>query len=161
MLEFQVFAQKIGHELSTRNLVLVTAESCTGGWVGQAITSVAGSSRWYDRGFITYSNQAKREQLGVSTDVLARFGAVSEQAARAMAEGALTNSHAQISLAITGIAGPDGGSKDKPVGTVWFAWSGKSRETQTELHQFDGDRTSVRQQAVEVALLGIIEFIND
>ncbi|MEE8482844.1 MAG: CinA family protein [Acidiferrobacterales bacterium] len=160
-MELDTIARKIGSELKAQKLTLVSAESCTGGWVGQVITSVSGSSRWYDRGFITYSNQAKREQLGVSTDVLARFGAVSEQAARAMAEGALANSHAQISLAITGIAGPDGGSENKPVGTVWFAWSGKSRETQTELHQFDGDRTSVRQQAVEVALLGIIEFISD
>jgi len=139
--------------------MLVTAESCTGGWVGQAITSVPGSSHWYDRGFIAYTNGAKRELLDVSTGVLARFGAVSEQTARTMADGALVNSRADVSLAITGIAGPGGGTGEKPVGTVWFAWAGKNRETRTGRHRFDGDRTAVRRQAVETALLGLSEFI--
>ena len=158
-MELEAIAQKIGSELKARKLVLASAESCTGGWVGQVITSVPGSSLWYDCGFIPYTNQAKRELLGVSTDVLVRFGAVSEQAARAMAEGALANSRAQVSLAITGIAGPGGGSEDKPVGTVWFAWAGKNSETRTEHRQFDGDRAAVRGQAVAVALLGLSEFI--
>ncbi len=158
-MELEAIAQKIGSELKARKLMLASAESCTGGWAGQVITSVHGSSLWYDRGFIPYTNQAKRELLGVSTDVLARFGAVSEQAVRAMAEGALANSRAQVSLAITGIAGPDGGTEDKPVGTVWFAWAGKNRETRTLRRQFEGDRTAVRRQAVEAALLGLSEFI--
>lgn len=160
-MELEAIAQKIGSELKSKKLTLVTAESCTGGWAGQVVTSVPGSSRWFDRGFITYTHQAKRELLGVSTDVLVRFGAVSEQAARAMAEGALANSCAQVSLAITGIAGPDGGSVDKPVGTVWFAWSGINRDTCTEYYQFQGDRTAVRRQAVETALLGLCEFVED
>lgn len=143
------------------SLMVVTAESCTGGWVGQVITSIPGSSHWYDRGFITYTNRSKREILGVSTDILARFGAVSEQTARAMAEGALANSRADVSLAITGIAGPGGGSEEKPVGTVCFAWAGKNREIRTERRQFDGDRTAVRRQAVEAALLGLSEFIGN
>lgn len=158
-MDIEQLAMQVGNELKTRGLMCVTAESCTGGWVGQVITSVPGSSQWYDRGFITYTNQAKRELLGVSTDVLARCGAVSEQAARAMAKGALANSRAQVSLAITGIAGPNGGTEDKPVGTVWFAWAGKNRETRTEHRQFDGDRAAVRRQAVEAALLGLSEFI--
>lgn len=160
-MDIEQLAIQVGNELKIRGLMCVTAESCTGGWAGQVITSVPGSSRWFDRGFITYTNQAKRELLGVSTDVLARFGAVSEQAVRAMAEGALANSRAQVSLAITGIAGPDGGTADKPVGTVWFAWSGKNRETRTEHCQFDGNRANVRRQAVEAALLGLCEFIED
>ena len=137
------------------------AESCTGGWVGQVVTSVSGSSHWYDCGFITYTNQAKRKLLGVSTDVLARYGAVSEQTARAMAEGALANSRAQVSLAITGIAGPGGGTREKPVGTVCFAWAGENRETWTMRCQFNGDRTEVRRQAVEAALTGLLDFIAD
>lgn len=160
-MELEAIAQQVGSELNARNLVLVTAESCTGGWIGQVITSVPGSSRWFDRGFITYTNQAKRELLGVSTDILARFGAVSEQAVRAMAEGALANSRAQVSLAITGIAGPDGGTADKPVGTVWLAWAGTNRDTHTEYRQFQGDRTAVRRQAVVAALTGLCEFIED
>ncbi|MFV1998075.1 MAG: CinA family protein [Acidiferrobacterales bacterium] len=158
-MKIEQLATQIGNELKSRNLMLATAESCTGGWVGQVVTSVPGSSHWYDRGFITYSNGAKRELLGVSTGVLARFGAVSEQTARAMAEGALAHSRADVSLAITGIAGPGGGTEEKPVGTVWFAWVGKDRETRTERRQFDGDRSAVRRQAVEAALLGLSGFI--
>lgn len=160
-MELEAIAQKIGSELKARNLMFTSAESCTGGWVGQVVTSVSGSSHWYDRGFITYTNRSKREILGVSTDILARFGAVSEQTARAMAEGALANSRADVSLAITGIAGPGGGSEEKPVGTVCFAWAGKNCEIRTERRQFDGDRTAVRRQAVEAALLGLSEFIGN
>lgn len=158
-MDIEQLAIQVGDKLKAREWMCVTAESCTGGGVGYAITSVAGSSRWFDRGFIAYTNQAKRDLLGVSTDVLARFGAVSEQAARAMAEGALANSRAQVSLAITGIAGPDGGSADKPVGTVWFGWSAKDGECRTEYHKFDGNRADVRRQAVETALLGLCEYI--
>jgi nicotinamide-nucleotide amidase len=160
-LELEAIARKIGSELKARNLMFTSAESCTGGWVGQVVTSVPGSSHWYDRGFISYTNASKRELLGVSSEVLARFGAVSAQTVRAMADGALANSRADVSLAITGIAGPGGGTEDKPVGTVWLAWAGKNRESRAERHQFDGDRTSVRRQAVEAALLGLSEFIGD
>jgi len=139
--------------------MLVTAESCTGGWVSQVITSSPGSSHWFDRGFVVYTNVAKREMLDVSTDVLARFGAVSEQTVRAMAEGALRHSRAQFSLAISGIAGPGGGTEEKPVGTVWFAWAGRNRETRTQKQQFSGDRQQVRAQAVETSLRGMLEFI--
>jgi len=158
-LDLESLAQKIGSELKSRELMFTTAESCTGGWVGQVVTSIPGSSHWYECGFITYTNNAKRELLGVSTDVLARFGAVSEQTARDMAEGALEKSRAQVSLAITGIAGPGGGTEEKPVGTVCFAWAGANRETVTRRLQFDGDRQAVRKQAVAEALNGLLEYI--
>lgn len=158
-MNIEELAAQVGDKLKSRKLMLVTAESCTGGWVGQVVTSVSGSSHWYDCGFITYTNGAKRELLDVSTDVLARYGAVSEQTARAMAEGALAHSRGDVSLAITGIAGPGGGTEDKPVGTVCFAWAGKNRESRIARRRFDGDRTAVRRQAVEAALLGLSEFI--
>lgn len=150
----------IGAKLKAKKEMLATAESCTGGWVGQIITSVPGTSHWYDRGFITYSNVAKREMLGVSTDTLTRFGAVSEQTARAMAEGVLQNSQARYALSITGIAGPEGGTPEKPVGHVCFAWAGHNRETVSECIRFDGDRQQVRIQAVQHSLKRMEEFIN-
>jgi len=154
-------AEQVGAFLKASKLLLVTAESCTGGWVGQVITSVSGSSHWYDSGFITYSNASKRNVLGVSTDILSRFGAVSEQTARAMAEGALGSTNSRVSLAITGIAGPGGGSQEKPVGLVWFAWAGSRRQSRTESCQFSGDRQSVRRQAVAFALRGMLEFLQE
>ena len=141
-------AEKVGQTLLKQNLLLCTAESCTGGWVAQAISGVEGCSAWFERGFVTYSNTAKQEMLGVPVATIGKFGAVSQETAKAMAEGALQNSHADISIAITGIAGPSGGSKDKPVGLVWFAISQRSRSTLTFSRQFKGDRTSVREQAV-------------
>jgi nicotinamide-nucleotide amidase len=160
-LDPEVIAKQIGEELKARKLMFATAESCTGGWVGQVLTSVPGSSHWYDRGFITYTNNAKRQMLGVSTDLLARYGAVSEQTARAMAQGALERSDAQVSLAITGIAGPGGGTPDKPVGTVCFAWSGENRETLTRRLHFEGERQQIRSKAVTEALSGLLAFISD
>jgi len=160
-VEFEELALKIGSELKSRGLMFATAESCTGGWVGQVITSVPGSSHWYDRGFIAYTNQSKRELLSVSTDVLARSGAVSEKTARAMADGALQNSRAQVSLAVTGIAGPGGGTTEKPVGLVCFAWASHDRDTVSSQLQFSGNRESVRRQAVEAALTGLLDFIAD
>lgn len=151
---------RLGSKLKQQKETLATAESCTGGWVGEAITSVPGTSHWYDRGFITYSNAAKREMLGVSTDTLARFGAVSEQTARAMVEGALRNSQARYALSTTGIAGPEGGTPDKPVGYVCFAWAGHNKETVSECLRFDGDRQQVRLQAVHHALEGIASYID-
>lgn len=157
--QLSALADQLGSELVSKKNKLVTAESCTGGWVGRVITSVTDSSRWYDRGFITYSNASKREMLEVSSEVIARYGAVSEQTVRAMAEGALKNSQAQFALSITGIAGPGGGSDEKPVGLVWFAWTGKGGETRSESSQFTGERQDVQKQAVRFALQGMLGYV--
>ncbi len=138
---------------------LVTAESCTGGWLAKAITDLAGSSTWFDRGFVTYSNESKIELLGVRQRTLGMHGAVSEETAREMATGALANSHADIAVAITGIAGPDGGTVDKPVGTVWIAWAGRDKHTMTALHAFEGSRNHVRGVSVIEALKGLVRFV--
>lgn len=140
-------------------LRLVTAESCTGGWLAKAITDLAGSSTWFDRGFVTYSNEAKIELLGVRQKTLDMHGAVSEETAREMAAGALANSRADIAVAITGVAGPDGGTVDKPVGTVWIAWAGRDGDTMAAHHVFDGSRNHVRGVAVIEALKGLVRFV--
>lgn len=158
--ELNALAAQVGQALKQAGLSLATAESCTGGWVGEALTSVAGSSQWYERGFITYSNMAKREMLGVKTAILSRFGAVSEHAARAMAEGALAASHADVALAITGIAGPGGGSMEKPVGTVCFAWAARRAATAACTRHYHGDRESIRRSAVAAALEGVLDLLN-
>jgi len=155
----EALARAVGRALKQHGVMLATAESCTGGWVAQAVTGIPGSSEWFERGLITYSNTAKREMLAVSTDTLVRQGAVSEATARAMAEGALTHSRAQVSLAITGIAGPSGGSPEKPTGTVCLAWAGKKRKTRSMSVRYDGDRDAVRRQAVARALSGLLEFL--
>jgi len=157
--DLNILAQEVGRTLKKHGLMLATAESCTGGWAAQMITSVAGSSEWFERGFVSYTNLSKREMLEVKTTILSRFGAVSEQTARAMAEGALLHSHAQVAFAITGIAGPSGGTPEKPVGTVCFAWAGKKRDSNSAKHVFTGDREAVRRQAVVTALQGLLEFI--
>lgn len=149
--------QFLADKLSSSNKIIVTAESCTGGWIAQELTSIAGSSAWFDRGFVTYSNQSKQEMLGVSESALLLHGAVSEQVVKEMAEGALLHSGAQLSVATSGIAGPDGGSAEKPVGTVWFAWANREDETKTLVCCFNGDRESVRKQAVRVALEGFLQ----
>jgi len=152
-------ATRIGAKLKAQGLMLATAESCTGGWVAQAVTAVAGSSDWFDRGFVTYSNAAKQEMLGVSAGTLARHGAVSEQTAREMAAGVLVHSRAQVALAITGIAGPSGGSPEKPVGMVCFAWSRKDAAPIAQTRQFEGDRERVRRQSVTFALQTLLELL--
>lgn len=154
--ELERLATDVGFALQSAGLRLVTAESCTGGWVGEAVTAVAGSSDWFDRGFITYSNAAKRDVLGVAGITLNQNGAVSEETAREMALGALKHSRAQISVAITGVAGPGGGSADKPVGTVCFAWAKNDAALRSERHLLKGDRTEVRRQSVVIALRGIL-----
>jgi nicotinamide-nucleotide amidase len=159
-MDLEALACEVGQALKQRSLVLTTAESCTGGWVAQTITSAPGSSHWFDRGFVTYTDLSKHELLGVSVDTLTRYGAVSEQTVRAMAEGALTRSHAQVSLAITGIAGPAGGAPEKPIGTMWLAWAGKNRDTVSAREQFPGDRQSIRREAVLAALEGLLRFVN-
>ena len=141
----------ISAQLLSRGWMLATAESCTGGLIAGACTDLAGSSQWFERGFVTYSNNAKADMLGVPTAMIDAHGAVSEPVARAMAEGALAHSRAQVSLAVTGVAGPSGGSADKPVGTVWFGWC-VAGVTHTELRQFAGDRTAVRAATVHHAL---------
>jgi nicotinamide-nucleotide amidase len=146
-----------GRRLKAARSLLVTAESCTGGWVAQAVTSVAGSSEWFERGYVTYSNAAKREALGVSRQLLERHGAVSEQTARAMARGALARSRGTIALAITGIAGPGGAVPGKPVGTVCFAWA-QGRRMRSETRRFRGGRDRVRRQSVIHALRGVLKW---
>jgi nicotinamide-nucleotide amidase len=154
-------AALVGARLKAKGLVFATAESCTGGWVAQAITSVSGSSDWFDRGFVTYSNDAKREMLGVREETLARHGAVSEETAREMAAGALTASRAQVALAITGVAGPTGGTPQKPVGMVCFAWALPGGRVESATKHFDGDRESVRRQSVVFALQGMLERLGN
>ena len=148
---------KLSAALLARGWTMAAAESCTGGWIAKCCTDRAGSSAWFERGFVTYSNAAKRELLGVAGDVLERAGAVSEAVARSMAEGALRNSRAEVALAVTGIAGPDGGAPDKPVGTVWFGWAVAGEATLTVCRRFDGDREAVRRQTVRAALEGLLE----
>jgi len=150
--------EQIAAQLQQKNWLMTTAESCTGGGVAQCLTSVAGSSLWFDRGFITYSNAAKHEMLDVGEGLLEQYGAVSEQVAVAMVRGALAHSRAQVSLAVTGIAGPGGGSDAKPVGTVWFAWAVET-QTKTTLQRFAGDRQSVRSQSEQFALKGLLDIL--
>ncbi len=150
----QIVAE-LSHALRARGWLLSTAESCTGGIIAAACTDLAGSSDWFERGFVTYSNAAKTELLGVPPESIALHGAVSEPVARAMAEGAIQHSRAQVSVAVTGIAGPGGGSADKPVGTVWFGWC-VAGQTQSERHVFAGDRAAVRAQALARALQGLL-----
>lgn len=147
----------VGARLKERGLLLATAESCTGGWVAAAVTAIAGSSAWFERGFVTYSNDAKMDMLGVSAATLAAYGAVSEQTAKEMAAGALAHSKAQLALSITGVAGPGGGTADKPVGMVCFGWAGAGGEALTLTRTLSGDRDSVRRQAVICALQGVLE----
>ena len=149
-------AMRIGSGLKAAGLTLATAESCTGGWVAEVVTSVSGSSEWFDRGFVTYSNEAKREMLGVAEATLMRSGAVSEEAAREMAAGAIAHSRAGVAVAITGVAGPTGGTPAKPVGMVCFAWALRGGVVESETCRFDGDRESVRRQSVVHALEGVL-----
>ncbi len=151
---FELAAQ-LGVALKAQGLMLATAESCTGGWVAQAVTAVPGSSQWFERGFVTYTYISKREMLGVSQDTLGAHGAVSEPTVREMVIGALANSHAQIAVAISGTAGPDGGTPEKPVGTVCFAWGVKNGEPKSATRHFPGDRETVRRAAVQFALEGV------
>ena len=144
--------------LLKKGLFLVTAESCTGGLISAACTDLAGSSAWFERGFVTYSNDAKTELLGVDAPLIKKHGAVSEEVARAMAEGAIAHSKAQVSVAVTGVAGPTGGSRDKPVGTVWFGWSVGGVVT-SERILFAGDRAAVRAATVQHALRRLLQLL--
>jgi nicotinamide-nucleotide amidase len=152
-------AEKVGYKLLRESRYLTTAESCTGGWIAKALTDVPGSSQWFGEGFVTYSNDAKRRRLGVPRSVLESAGAVSEATARAMAMGALERTGAAVAVAVTGVAGPDGGGPGKPVGTVWFCWAerrGGRLRLRAERRHFSGDREAVRRKTVRRALAGVI-----
>ena len=167
--DLERLASQVGRALQHRGLMLVTAESCTGGWIAQAVTATAGSSQWFERGFVTYTNIAKQEMLGVRSDTLQRYGAVSEPTVCEMAGGALQHSHAQISVAVSGIAGPGGATADKPVGTVCLAWARRDERhvshgdavTRSRTLRFPGDRAAVRRAAVLAALRGVLAIIQD
>lgn len=158
-VELETLSVAVGQALSARKCLLTCAESCTGGWVAEVVTATAGSSAWFERGFVTYSNAAKMDMLGVSASTLAKHGAVSEAVASEMATGALRHSQAQVSLAISGIAGPGGGSAEKPVGTVCFAWGIKSPELHSHslTCHFSGTRHEIRRAAVIKALQGVLD----
>jgi len=151
-------ARRLGDRLQRRGLRLATAESCTGGWIAKIITDVPGSSRWFDLGIVSYSNQAKEAWLGVPEEIISLSGAVSEQTVMAMVRGLLARSGVDLALAVSGIAGPGGGSVAKPVGTVCFAWGGDGLPV-TARYYFAGDREAVRRQAVGTALLGAMDYL--
>ena len=152
-------AARVAAALKDRGAVLATAESCTGGWVAQCVTSVAGSSEWFERGFVTYSNESKEELLGVRRGTLDAHGAVSEATAREMAAGTLARSRASVAVAVTGVAGPGGGTPAKPVGTVCFAWTLRGASERSATRTFAGDREAVRRQSVVAALEGVIAML--
>ncbi|VAX13799.1 Nicotinamide-nucleotide amidase [hydrothermal vent metagenome] len=163
--QLQKLSAQVGEALLARRVTLACAESCTGGWVAKSLTDIAGCLRWFDRGFVTYTPRAKQDMLGLDGTLLERCGVVSEAVVRAMAEGALNHSQASVSLAISGIAGPGGGSEDLPVGLVWFAWLRKTKTGQLQRLSrqqiFAGDREAVRRQAVACALQGVLAILNE
>lgn len=154
--ELATLSREVGDALAARGWLLATAESCTGGWIAEVVTATAGSSNWFDRGFVTYSNDAKTDMLGVAAATLAAHGAVSPETVREMAAGALGRSRADVAVAVSGVAGPGGGSADKPVGMVCIGWAARGGEVQALTCHFDGDREAVRRQTVIRALAGVI-----
>jgi nicotinamide-nucleotide amidase len=158
--ELLQLSHTVGQKLHAKGWMLSTAESCTGGWVAQVVTAIPGSSAWFDRGFVTYSNRAKQEMLGVHAATLDEHGAVSEQTVKEMAAGALANSAAQISVALSGIAGPGGGSKQKPIGTVCISWAMNGAASLATTCRLSGDREEIRSRAVAAALRGLIELLD-
>ena len=158
--EINDLAVEVGNLLLDNNLKVATVESCTGGWIAQTITNISGSSAWFDRGFVTYSNEAKQELVGVNSDTLIAHGAVSRQVAMEMALGGVKHSQANIAVSVTGIAGPDGGTPGKPVGTVWIGWANQHKTSTAEHFQFEGDRYEVRLASVEQALKGLVRILS-
>jgi nicotinamide-nucleotide amidase len=152
-------AERTGRVLEARGFMMATAESCTGGWIAEAITAVPGSSAWFDRGFVTYTYVSKREMLGVRQETLDRHGAVSEAVVREMVEGALKASRAHVAVSVSGTAGPAGGTPEKPVGTVCLAWALKDQAPRAETRHFAGDREAVRRQSVAHALQVLVEVV--
>lgn len=155
-VELLELAARVGARLQAEHLSLVTAESCTGGWIAKTVTDVPGCSAWFECGIAAYSYEAKQALLGVRPETLHGCGAVSRETVLEMVSGALIHAGATVAVAVTGIAGPSGGTEDKPVGTVWLAWKRRGGYPRAELHQFKGDREAIRRQTVEVALHGIL-----
>jgi nicotinamide-nucleotide amidase len=153
-----VLVDRLVTQLLKRHATVATAESCTGGWIAKTITDIPGSSEWFEYGFVSYGNNAKTDLLGVAAELIDQYGAVSEEVAQAMVRGAAERAAAQFAVAVTGVAGPTGGTPEKPVGTVWFAWQFAGK-VDTECQQFDGDRDTVRRQTVTAALLGLAERV--
>ena len=150
--------QKLADICTQKNKIMTCAESCTGGLIAASCTDLAGSSAWFDRGFVTYSNLSKQQMLGVTSQTLDNWGAVSEQTVIEMAQGAVRNSQANMAVSVSGIAGPGGGSEEKPVGTVWFAWADDTGQLKTQCEHFEGDRAEVRSQAVITGLQGLVDI---
>ncbi|TCV99279.1 nicotinamide-nucleotide amidase [Biostraticola tofi] len=155
--ELSAVSSRLGAALKQQNAFITCAESCTGGWVAKTITDISGSAGWFDRGFVTYSNQAKSDLLGVQASTLEKHGAVSDPVVLEMAAGALKAAGADYAVAISGIAGPDGGSIEKPVGTVWFGFAARGSEPFSQLMHFDGERDDIRRQSVHFALKTLID----
>ncbi|MDR3445725.1 MULTISPECIES: CinA family protein [Dyella] len=159
--ELKSLAEQVAVATQQRRLMMVTAESCTGGWIAKALTDLPGSSAWFDAGVVTYSYEAKEALLGVNPRTLERTGAVSEETVLEMVSGALSRFGAGVAVAVTGIAGPSGGTPDKPVGTVWIGWKRRGGYAHARLFHFDGDREAVRRQTVAAALSGVIKALTD
>ena len=162
MTDIQLYelAERVGKALKAKGMMMASAESCTGGWIAQAVTAVPGSSEWFERGFVTYTYISKREMLGVKSETLDAHGAVSEQTVREMTAGALARSHAQVAVSVSGTAGPSGGTLQKPVGTVCFGWGATGGMVQTAVEHFDGDREAVRRQSVAYALERVLAVVD-
>ncbi|KQN64769.1 nicotinamide-nucleotide amidase [Erwinia sp. Leaf53] len=158
--ELQQLSIRLGQRLQAEGASVTAAESCTGGWIAKVLTDIAGSSAWFQRGFVTYSNEAKQQMIGVSAAALAEHGAVSEAVVREMAQGALQAAGADYALSVSGIAGPDGGSDEKPVGTVWFGFASAGGEVRAERRRFSGDREAVRRQATAHALQTLLDHLS-
>ncbi|MFT0212382.1 CinA family protein [Pseudomonas sp. F1_0610] len=160
MDKLSLLAERLGQALVAKKAVIATAESCTGGGIGEAITRVSGSSAWFEAGFITYSNKQKIAMLGVAEKLFSQVGAVSQAVVEAMALGALKKSKADYAIAVSGVAGPTGGTEDKPVGTVWLAWACSEKNVSLKMH-YSGDRQSIRAQTIETALAGVLALLNE
>jgi nicotinamide-nucleotide amidase len=156
---YQVLVERLASELTQRNAYIATAESCTGGWIAKVLTDMPGSSAWFEYGFVSYGNNAKTNMLHVNPTLIEQHGAVSGEVAEAMVAGALAASGAQLALAVTGIAGPEGGTPEKPVGTVWFAFAGAGKGVVSACQHFEGDRDTVRRQTVSTALTGVLKYL--
>ena len=161
MDEFSLLAEQTGVALMAQGLKMATAESCTGGWIAQQATAVSGSSEWFDCGFVSYSNEAKQTMLGVQKETLRAHGAVSEAVVIEMARGAIAGSRAGIAVAVSGVAGPSGGTKDKPVGMVWVAWARADGVAHSHCFHFSGNRQQVRWKTVEAAFEGILALLKN
>jgi nicotinamide-nucleotide amidase len=156
---YQVLVERLASELTQRNACIATAESCTGGWIAKVLTDMPGSSAWFEYGFVSYGNNAKATMLNVDPALIEEYGAVSSEVVEAMVMGALEASGAQLALAVTGIAGPEGGTADKPIGTVWFAFAAAGKGVVSACQHFEGDRDTVRRQAVSTALTGVLKYL--